>query len=208
MHALRLSWEYHMKSSSNRPLALVTSAWLTAVIALGATGVAARALPLVPLLLVGPVVAWVLVYRRSPTWRARIDAVPLQLLIGLHIARAPIGLGLLLAYERGVLPEAFAIKAGWGDLVVGVAAIAAVLAARARSASRWLTAWNLLGAIDIAVAVGTAQYLFLVEREPLLTAGAPHLPFIVLPGFIVPVVLSTHVAIAARLRRGVPHVAV
>ena len=39
--------------------------------------------------------------------------------------------------------------------------------------------------------------------EPLLTAGAPRLPFILLPGFIVPLVVATHVAIAARLRAGI-----
>lgn len=188
-------------STSIRPLALVTVGWLAAAVLVGATGVAAHARPLVPLMILGPVAAWIVAYRRAPTWRARIDAVPLPWLIGLHVARAPIGLGLLLAYQRGFLPAAFAIKAGWGDVAVGLGAIAAVGAARAAVAPRWLGAWNLLGAIDIAVAVGTAQYLFVVEREPLLTAGAPHLPFILLPGFIVPVVIATHVAIAARLRR-------
>lgn len=188
-------------STSIRPLALVTLGWLAAAVLVGATGVAAHARPLVPLMIVGPVVAWIVAYRRSPTWRARVDAVPLPWLIGLHVARAPIGLGLLLAYQRGLLPAAFAIKAGWGDVAVGLGAVAAVVAARAAVAPRWLIAWNLLGVIDIAVAVGTAQYLFVVEREPLLTAGAPHLPFILLPGFIVPLVIATHVAIGARLRR-------
>ena len=187
--------------ASIRPLVLATCAWLALAIVVGATGVAAHARPLVPLMIVCPVVAWIVVYRRSPTWRARIDAVSLPWLIGLHAMRAPIGLGLLLAYQRGMLPAAFAVKAGWGDLAVGLGAIAAALAARTAPPPRWLIGWNLLGAIDIAVAVGTAQYLFVVEREPLLTAGAPHLPFILLPGFIVPLVIATHVAIAARLRR-------
>ncbi len=188
-------------STSIRPLALVTLGWLAAAVLVGATGVAAHARPLVPLMILGPVAAWIVAYRRSSTWRARIDALPLRWLIGLHAARAPIGVGLLLAHQRGMLPAAFAIKAGWGDVAVGLGAVAAVVAARAAVAPRWLGAWNLLGAIDIAVAVGTAQYLFVVEREPLLTAGAPHLPFILLPGFIVPLVIATHVAIAARLRR-------
>lgn len=194
-------------SPSIRPLVLVVLGWLAAAVLVGATGVAAHARPLVPLMILGPVVAWVVAYRRSPTWRARVDALPLAGLIGLHVARAPIGLGLLLAYQRGLLPAAFAIKAGWGDLAVGLAAIAAAGAARTPTPPRWLTAWNLLGVADIAVAVGTAQYLFVVAREPLLTAGAPHLPFILLPGFIVPVVLVTHVAIAARLRRAARAVA-
>ena len=189
--------------ASIRPLVLATCAWLALAIVVGATGVAAHARPLVPLMIVCPVVAWIVVYRRSPTWRARIDALPLAWLIGLHVARAPIGLGLLLAYQRGLLPAAFAVKAGWGDLAVGLGAIAAALAARTALAPRWLIGWNLLGALDIAIAVGTAQYLFVVAREPLLTAGAPRLPFILLPGFIVPLVVATHVAIAARLRAGI-----
>ena len=187
---------------SIRPLALVILAWLAGAAAVGASGIAARLPPLVPLMIIGPVVGWVIAYRRSPTWRARLDAVPLSALIGLHVARAPIGLGLLLAYQRGMLPAAFAIKAGWGDIAVGLAAVAATRAARASTAGRWLIVWNLLGALDIAVAVATAQYLLVVAREPLLTAGAPHLPFILLPGFIVPLVIATHLAIGARLRRG------
>ena len=152
-------------STSIRPLALVTLGWLAAVVLVGATSVAAHARPLVPLMILGPVAAWIVAYRRSSTWRARIDALPLRWLIGLHAARAPIGVGLLLAHQRGMLPAAFAIKAG--------------------SMPRWCA----------------RRYLFVVEREPLLTAGAPHLPFILLPGFIVPLVIATHVAIAARLRR-------
>jgi hypothetical protein len=186
---------------SVRPLAAALVAWLAVATAVGAAGVVAHARPLVPLMIVGAVAAWVIAYRRAPGWRARIDRVPLPALIAVHVARVPIGLGLLLAYQRGLLPAAFAVKAGWGDVAVGLAAIVAARAARAASPPRWLAGWNLVGVLDIVVAVGTAQYLFVVEQEPLLAAAVPRLPFTLLPAFVVPLVIATHLAIAARLRR-------
>jgi hypothetical protein len=120
---------------------------------------------------------------------------------GIHVARAAVGVMFLVQLSRGRLPESFALRAGPGDIAIGLGAFFVIAALPASTSARraFVAAWCLLGMVDLVVAIGTAQYLLLIVRDPLM-ANAAHLPFAVIPTIIVPIMMLTHVLILARLR--------
>ncbi len=66
---------------------------------------------------------------------------------------------------------------------------------------RLVLAFNTYGLIDIALTVATAQKLALIDHDPLMINAFRIWPFGLLPFFVVPLVVLTHLAIFARLRR-------
>jgi hypothetical protein len=104
----------------------------------------------------------------------------------------------------GLLPAAFAVPAGWGDVAIGVTApfVAHFLAVRGASRSaRLVIAWQLLGILDLVDAVGTGATLRLTGA-----AGADQmialnrLPLSLIPGFAVPLFVILHLACIAQVR--------
>lgn len=142
-----------------------------------------------------------------PALREALFALPVPLLVSLHVARLFGGLFLLLQAE-GRLTAPFAPVAAWGDIAVAVAALPVAVMVHRRAAG-WrqvLVAWNGFGAADLVVAVflglastpGTGFRLFPAEPGT-LAMGA--LPWAMIPSLLVPLFLLTHVLIAAQLRR-------
>ena len=97
-------------------------------------------------------------------------------------------------------PAVFARPAGWGDVLIGVAALPVAYAYLAgRSWSRPLAvAFNLLGIADLVVAVGTG---FLASPSPFRlffsqpsTSLMTVLPMVLIPTFLVPFWILVHAA--------------
>lgn len=209
------------RRDARRALELL-GAWAGAALAITMSGALTLARPVVPLVIVSAVAGTAIAYRRRGSVRRAIDAVPTRTLILFHTVRAPIGILFLFELTRGRLPEAFATRAGWGDFVVGLAAPLVAWWATSRvanaSAARQLSdgsssvghrdvvragvlsAFSIAGILDILVAFATAQYAFLVEHDPLITAAIGRLPYGLLPTFIVPLVMITHGITLARVR--------
>ena len=154
-----------------------------------------------------PVIGVVALATFIPRLRHAFDAIPLTTLIVVNSIRL-LGVFFLLLYAAGRLPAPFALSAGWGDIIVGATApFVAWLAARQAVGWRvavWL--WNGLGILDLFAAVGLGAVtaagspVRLIVATPdtgLMTA----LPWIVIPAFVVPLLLLTHVAVLARLLR-------
>lgn len=179
------------------------TAWILGASALAASGVFGFDRPyLVPLALFGSTATLVAAYRSSPALRARLALVDLRVFVGFHIIRAPIGASFLVMAARGDLPDLFAFRAGWGDILAGVLALAVLPLMPARGAQwkkRAVWLFNVIGLLDILMVIATAQYLFLIVQDRLMLA-LTSLPFGLLPTFIVPIVIATHVLIFARLR--------
>ena len=118
--------------------------------------------------------------------RARALAIDVRYLVAFHLVRF-IGLYFLYLYNRGELPRNFAVYGGWGDIGISILAIALIFAVQSRSA---LILWNLLGLADILAVAATAS------RDELAVPGSmhqlDHLPLILLPTLIVPVIIFTH----------------
>ncbi|MEL6615542.1 MAG: hypothetical protein AAFQ43_07380, partial [Bacteroidota bacterium] len=132
------------------------------------------------------------------TWA---EAVSLRPLVLYHLVRF-VGIAFLVLYARGVIPGAFALVAGWGDIAVAVLAIpAALLCVPVSTRARWwgLLAWNAFGLADILLVLGNGMRLGLADIAEM--AWITVFPWTLLPTFIVPLVITTHVWIFVRLWR-------
>lgn len=148
------------------------------------------------------------VLRSAPLLRA-LRTVPLSLLIGVHVIRI-LGIYFLILYGAGRLPAPFAPAAGWGDVITAIAAapVAWLAYRRAALARPAVLVWNIFGLADLISAIGLGAIsapgpLRLIFAEP-GTAGLMTLPWLLIPGFIVPLMAATHLAVFYRLLHADP----
>jgi hypothetical protein len=189
-------------------LAAVLLLWFALVAALAAAGLfstMSAGTPAFGVAIVVPIIVGLIVFRRSAALKSLVSETPLALLVAVHTGRL-LGVFFLLLYAEVRLPPTFALTAGWGD--IGVAAAAPVVAwAIHRRAVCWrglALTWNTLGFADLVLAVtlgvGSAvdsPVRFIYEAASSGTMST--LPWILVPGFMVPLYLMTHLAIFSRL---------
>jgi hypothetical protein len=178
---------------------LVLLAWLLVAIAIGASGIG-RDLP--PPVVIAVLVAAVLAAAwRLPRFRAWLDALDARWLVALHLTRF-VGVYFLYLYGRGQLPYDFAVPGGWGDIAVASLATVLLLIGPPHGAGRRAAyvVWNVLGLVDILFVVATAVRLG--AADPASMAALQRLPLSLLPTFLVPLIIATHVILAVRLARG------
>ena len=186
---------------------LALGAWFVLVLAIGATSALSPALggaPALGLTVALPIAALVWAYFALPSVRNAMARTPLPALVALHVIRL-FGFTFLVLYTRGRLPAPFAPSAGWGDMFIGATAMpvawaAARFGARARPV---VFLWNALGVADLVIALTLGP---LSAPGPLqVFVGPPDaspmtsLPWLVIPGFLVPILMFTHVVIFSRL---------
>ena len=136
-----------------------------------------------------------------PPLRVWAERVTLRSLVLYHLVRF-VGLAFLVMTARGALPAVWAVPAGWGDIAVAVTAIGvAALALPVVTRERWRTvlAWNTFGLIDIVFVLVSAARI--ARADITLLEPLTRLPLGLLPAFIVPLVLVSHVLIYWRLLR-------
>lgn len=178
--------------------------WIGAAILLGATGALAAVPPPGPQIVILALTVGLYLATRTAGVRAWVDTLSLRLLVGLHGVRF-VGIVFLLLAAQGSLSPIFAERAGWGDIVAAVVALALVLTGMPNSEfRRWAyMGWNAFGVLDLLVAVGTATLVFfrgdVPGMEPLM-----QLPLIIVPMFLVPVLLVSHIIIFQRLSKKDP----
>ena len=137
---------------------------------------------------------------RFPPLRAWIDTVDLRALVLYHTVRF-VGIAFLILYAQGKLPYAFAVPGGWGDIVIAVLAIGvAMTSLPIKDRRQWwcVMIWNVLGLIDILMVIGTGLRIGLSDMSQMVALTA--FPLSMLPLFIVPLIITTHVVIFLRLR--------
>jgi hypothetical protein len=153
----------------------------------------------VPAVVLGLSALLLLAYFRLATVRAWVDALDLRTLVLLHVTRF-VGLYFLVLSRRGVLPSDFAVPGGIGDIIVATLALVVVFAPLAdASRERAIRIWNVIGLVDIALVVLTAVRLDLAN--PLQMRVMTYLPLSLLPTFLVPLLIATHIIIYTRLTR-------
>jgi hypothetical protein len=183
--------------------------WFFAALALSWSGVyrgTYTSIPTIPFGLLIPIVFGVALYWRWPVLRQIVESVPQSWLIAIQIYRAE-GLIFLLLYAVGRLPGEFAWPAGVGDVMVGLLAPLVAVAYRRglRGSAGLVRAWNLLGLLDLLVAVTTG---FLTSPSPLqlLAFDRPNelisaFPLAMIPVFLVPLSVLLHLASLEKLRQ-------
>lgn len=141
-----------------------------------------------------------------PFLRRVVDAVPQEWIVGVQFYRV-LGVIFLVLYVVGSLPAAFALPAGLGDLATGLLApfVGIAYARNPHEQAGRLRAWNVLGLIDLVVAVATG---FLTSPSPfqLLSLSKPNelisaFPLVMIPVFLVPLSLLLHFASLWKMRR-------
>lgn len=179
---------------------LVGLIWLVLAIALGATGVTARLRPPTPqIVLLALTVALVIAGRTIASFRSWLATLDWRVIVGLHLTRF-VGLDFIRLYRHGELPYAFAVPGGIGDVVVAVLALGLlVFGSAAAKRPQLVMAWNALGFADILFVVMTAARLAL--HDPPSMAAMLRLPLRLLPTFLVPLIIASHILMFARLQR-------
>jgi hypothetical protein len=88
----------------------------------------------------------------------------------------------------------------WGDIVIGVLAVAVASAMRpTQFAKTFLLSWNMIGLIDIVFVISSALRFGLKDWQSM--HALRELPLSLLPTFLVPLIISSHVLIFVRLIR-------
>jgi hypothetical protein len=188
--------------------ALLAIIWFAVVSALGALGIfAARGSGTIAIgtAILGPIVLSLVAAARSSSFRQVIFETPMPVLVAIHAGRL-LGIFFLLLLSAGRLTPTFATAAGWGDIAVAAAALPVgwAIARRARGWYALALLWNVIGFIDLVTAVtlgvGSAPgspLRFIFESPE--TATIASLPWLLIPGVLVPFYLLTHIAVFAQL---------
>ena len=173
--------------------------WLLIAIALGATGALRHVRPPAPqLIIIGLVIALLAAYAINAGFRKWLRELDLRAPIALHLTRF-VGFYFLYLYRTGQLPRAFAIPAGWGDIVIASFALVLLVAwSRVGRQRGVLLFWNTLGLLDILFVVADAAKQALAD--PASMAALLRLPLSLLVTFLVPLIIASHLLIFARLR--------
>ena len=157
--------------------------------------------------ILAPIAVALFTAARSSTLRNAALDTPLAVLVAVHSGRI-LGVFFLMLLAAGRLPPTFAMTAGWGDIFVAFTALPLSWAIQ-RRVNGWRTltfAWNLFGLVDLVTAitlgVGSAPdspVRFIFESPH--SGAVSSLPWLLIPGVLVPLYLLTHVAIFAQLAR-------
>ena len=178
----------------------ILGVWFLAALVVGQLGVLAGAPPLaVPGMLWGLTGLVLLAFWRWSELRAWVLSVDIRRLVAIHVTRF-VGIYFLILYGRGELPYAFAVPGGWGDIAIATLALGVIALAPLRGRGGWWAyyLWNVLGLADILMVVITAARLGL--SDPPSLRALTQLPLSLLPTFLVPIIISTHVMLMIRLR--------
>jgi hypothetical protein len=188
----------------------VLAIWLLLVLLLGANGAFAQSSEAPPLpILFGvtvPLVLFAAAYGGSGAFRSLILSADLRLLTSIQAWRAG-GLGFLALYAHGVLPGLFAWPAGLGDIAIGVTApwmMLALLRRPAFAGSPRFVVWNLLGILDLVVALtmGALSSGFIAGLAGnVTTAAMAQLPLVLIPAFLVPLFVMLHLTALLQARQ-------
>jgi hypothetical protein len=187
----------------------VLTAWFALVVTIGASAaldhVRGFGVPALGLTVGLPVAALVSAFFAFGPIRAAMLAAPLPALVGVNAIRILPGWLFVLLYAAGKLPASFAPSAGWGDIFAGVAALplAWSILPFGRRVAPLVFAWSVIGIADLvnAIALGalSAPGPFQIFAGPPTSAIMTTLPWLLVPGFLVPSLIFIHVVIVYRL---------
>jgi hypothetical protein len=191
-------------------VAVALVVWLVVVILLGAQGafVSPIGTPPLPIAIgvAAPLIVFFVAFWLSRAFRRFVINVDIQLVAAIEAWRWA-GFGFISLYAYGVLPGRFALPAGLGDMAIGFTAPWIVLALVRRPSfvtGRLFVIWNLLGILDLVVAVSNAA---LIQSRAtgavgeLTVAPMAQLPLLLIPAYLVPLFVMLHVTALSQARR-------
>jgi hypothetical protein len=187
-----------MNTYSNRVVTLTLLAWLCLAVGLAGFLRNVNALAIAATVWILTALALLACWKITAIRRWALD-VHLRWLVSLHLTRLIAGAYFLVLCGQGELPCVFAKPAGWGDIIVAVLALPVVAAIRARFGNAFVLIWNTMGLLDIVFVVFSALRLGLHDWQSM--HALRELPLSLLPTFLVPLIIASHVLIFVRLAR-------
>jgi len=185
-------------------LGFVLFGWLALALFLAGQGVFRSALnqpvPYIALAIGIPILVGALFVRGSKPVREIIASVPQSQLVAFQFYRV-IGATFLVLYAVGQLPGIFALPAGFGDVLVGLAAL--LIGTRYAGNDQLVTLWNWFGISDLVVALATG-FLSAPSRFQIFSLEAPDFligsfPLVMIPIFAVPLSILLHIASLTKM---------
>lgn len=196
--------------AAQRVVAVALAIWFALVMILGAGGmfVTPAGTPPLPILVgaVVPIVVFFAGILLSRSFKELVLGADLRFITAIQAWRFA-GLGFLALYAHRVLPGMFAWPAGLGDLAIGASApwlLVALIRRPGFAASRTFLAWNVLGVLDLVVAVGTGVLASGVAAGfvgEVTTGPMARLPLVLIPAYFVPIFIMLHSAALLQARR-------
>lgn len=200
---MTMSFEFVSSTPSRtRNVVLGVIAWLAIALILSVAGIPQKLTPPAPqiviLILTIALIAFSRAYGRLRAWTMSVD---LRKIVGFHLLRGVAGAAFLWAAAHATLPREFADVAGYGDIAVAILALLllALVAPERSSAPLLYVIWNTFGLIDIMLAVVIATRLAMAD--PSSMAQLLKTPFSLIPLFLVPIIIASHIWLFERLLR-------
>lgn len=197
-------WTLYKKRMERRGLisvvvAVVLLGWLLLVNILSRSDFFATNPLFAPNLFIGFLVLFELLRRlfSSSTIKRIIEKAPMEWIIGVQTYRIA-GVVFLDLHAQGLLPAAFAIPSGYGDIIVGITApiVAIVYYLRKSYARKLAILWNYIGIADLIIALTMGALAFPLPAQFLSNDVSTEIlalyPMAIIPLFAVPLALVLH----------------
>jgi hypothetical protein len=182
---------------SRKTVPLLLLLWLALACALGLSGQLEQAsAPMIALIVWTLTAAVLLASWKVSLVKAWALCVAPRWLVLFHLTRF-VGFYFLFLQRRGQMPFAFAVPAGWGDITVALLAVFVLISSDARN-WKLLLVWNCLGLLDILFVVSAALRIGLQDWPSM--HALREWPLSLLPTFVVPLIIASHVLIFVRAR--------
>ncbi|QNI34667.1 hypothetical protein H7849_12665 [Alloacidobacterium dinghuense] len=150
-----------------------------------------------------PILIFVAWFRVSPAFRTfamNLSPGILTLVQSWRVA----GYAFLVLYTFGILPGAFALPAGLGDIAIGLTAPFVAMRLASRSHRTAFIAWQVLGMVDLVTAIVTGTASRFISPGEVTTAPMTALPLSLIPTFAVPLLFILHIVCMAQAREWQP----
>jgi hypothetical protein len=176
---------------SNRRLVLFLLLWGAAAVVAGSLHLLVHLpAPAVPLLVAGLTIGFSVGLSRVSWLRDAAATVGVRAILAAHLIRF-VGIYFLWLHTQGRLPVEFAQRAGWGDIAAAAGALILLFWPEGKGFGRAVFWWNIIGAADLLLAVGTGGWLNLTRPGSMIELAG--LPLTLVPLWLVPVLLSSHI---------------
>lgn len=177
--------------------------WLFVAVLIGYSGLLRNTRLPMPALGVAITLTLVAAIAVRRDYRERALRAGVRPLVAVHLVRFA-GIYVLWLSSRGLLPRDFAMSAGWGHIVVAALAAMVLLAFRpdTKTGRTAILVWNVIGVVGVLFVFATAARM--ASADPLVQAGFTSLPLSLLPTFLAPLIIVTHMLIFVWWAREIP----